>query len=178
MASAHGGFATGRLHTWAHANPGKFRHLLNWYPCYRGTGGRVVHIAKDWTEMTVRLPFSRRTRNYVGTIFGGSLYACIDPMFMFMLMHQLGPEYLVWDKAASVRFRRPGKSTLTAHCRLPPGEADGVRRLLEAQEKVDRHYTVELVDADGVVHAAIEKVVNVRKRPAAPSSSGRAPGAV
>src|ERR1051326_3349932 len=142
MASAHGGFATGKLHRWAHANPAKFRHLLNWYPCYRGTGGRVVRIAPDWTEMEVRLPLSRRTRNYVGTIFGGSLYACIDPMFMFMMMHQLGDGYLVWDKGATIRFRKPGKSTLTARCRLPEGEAAAVRRILETEAKTDRTYVV------------------------------------
>lgn len=165
MASAHGGFATGRLHKWAHANPDKFRHLLNWYPCYRGTGGRVTHIAPDWTEMHIQLPLNRRTKNYVGSIFGGSLYACIDPMFMFMLMHQLGGGYLVWDKGATIRFRKPGKSKLKAVCKLPPGEADTVRRILEMEPKTDRTYRVELVDAEGTVHVSIEKVVNVRKAP-------------
>jgi acyl-coenzyme A thioesterase PaaI-like protein len=113
--------------------------------------------------MRVKLPLNWRTRNYVGTIFGGSLYAALDPHFMFMLMHRLGPGYLVWDKAASVRFRKPGRSTLTAVCKMPDGEVAEVKRLLEGTEKVDRTYSVDLVDEQGVVHATVEKVVNVRK---------------
>lgn len=156
--------ALGRLRAWAIARPRLFRHLVNWYPCYRGTGGHITHIAPDWSEMRVRLKLNWRTRNYVGTIFGGSLYACIDPHFMFMLIHRLGPGYLVWDKAAAIRFRRPGRSTLTAVCRMPDEEVAEVRRLLETQPKVDRTYFVELVDAAGVVHASVEKVVNIRRR--------------
>ncbi|MEA3191106.1 MAG: hypothetical protein QOD77_1688 [Thermoplasmata archaeon] len=164
MASEHGGIATGRLHRWAHRKPNQFRHLLNRWPCFRGTGGKVVRIAPDWSEVEVRIPLSRRTRNYVGTIFGGSLYAAVDPHFMFMLMHRLGPDYLVWDKSASIRFRKPGKSTLTAVCRLPDAEVAEVRRLLETTPKLDRSYAVDLVAADGTVHATVEKVVNVRRR--------------
>ena len=154
----------GRLRDWAIRHPRAFRHLLNFYPPFRGTGAWVTFIADDWSEMRVRIPLSWRTRNYVGTIFGGSLYAGMDPHFMFMLMHRLGPDYLVWDKAASIRFRRPGRGTLTAVCRMPQEEVDEVRRILETQEKVDRTYTVDLVGRDGTPHATVEKVVNVRKR--------------
>ncbi|MFO1534303.1 MAG: DUF4442 domain-containing protein, partial [Thermoplasmatota archaeon] len=123
------------------------------------------YIAPDWSEMRVKIPLNWRTRNYVGTIFGGSLYAAMDPHFMFMLMHRLGPAYLVWDKAASIRFRKPGRSTLTAVCRMPDAEVAEVRRLLESEPKVDRTYSVDLVDKDGVVHATVEKIVNVRRAP-------------
>lgn len=164
MASEHGGVAAGRLHRWAHRKPNQFRHFLNRWPCFRGTGGKVTRIAPDWSEMVVQVPLSRRTRNYVGTIFGGSLYAAVDPHFMFMLMHRLGPGYLVWDKAASIRFRKPGTSTLTAVCRLPDAEVEEVRRLLADAPKVDRAYSVDLVGADGTVHATVEKTVNVRRR--------------
>jgi acyl-coenzyme A thioesterase PaaI-like protein len=156
-----------RLRDWAIRHPKAFRHLLNFYPPFRGTGAWVTYIADDWSEMRVRIPLSWRTRNYVGTIFGGSLYAGLDPHFMFMLMHRLGPGYLVWDKAAAIRFRRPGRGQLTAVCRMPQEEVDEVRRLLEDQEKVDRTYTVDLVGKDGTPHATVEKVVNVRKAGAA-----------
>jgi acyl-coenzyme A thioesterase PaaI-like protein len=156
--------SNGRLQAWAIRNPRLFRHVLNFYPPFRGTGAWVTHIADDWSEMRIRIPLSWRTRNYVGTIFGGSLYAGLDPHFMFMLMHRLGPDYLVWDKAASVRFRRPGRTQLTAVCRMPDAEVAEVKRLLESQEKVDRTYSVDLVGKDGTVHATVEKVVNVRKR--------------
>jgi acyl-coenzyme A thioesterase PaaI-like protein len=90
----------------------RFRWFWNFFPAYRGTGGRVTYIADDFHEIRVKLPLSWRTRNYVGTIYGGSIYASIDPIYMLMLMHILGSEYIVWDKAAKIRFKKPGKETL------------------------------------------------------------------
>jgi acyl-coenzyme A thioesterase PaaI-like protein len=141
---------------------------FNLWPCYRGSGGRVTFIAADWSEVRVRLPLSWRTRNYVGTIFGGSIYAAVDPFFMIMLIHRLGPGYEVWDKAGRVRFRKPGRVALAARMTLPDGEEAAIRGALEGARSVDRTYRVELVDASGVVHAEVEKVVHVRLRYNAP----------
>src|SRR5262245_46266463 len=91
-----------------------FRQMLNLWPCYRGTGGRVTFISSDWQQVNVRLKLGLRTRNYVGTIFGGSLYGAIDPIYMLMLIKILGPAYVVWDKAATIRFKKPGRSALEA----------------------------------------------------------------
>ena len=137
---------------------------FNWFPAYRGTGGRITYIARDWREIRIRLPLSLRTRNYVGTIFGGSMYGAVDPIYMVMLIQVLGPGYVVWDKAASIRFRKPGRTTLTARFALDDAELDAIREALEHAPTVDRTYTVELVDADGVVHATVEKVIHVRKK--------------
>jgi acyl-coenzyme A thioesterase PaaI-like protein len=140
------------------------RWAFNLWPCYRGTGARVTFIAGDWREVRVRLPLSWRTRNYVGTIFGGSLYAGVDPFFMIMLMKGLGPDHVVWDKAATIRFRKPGRSALTAQFKLEESELAEIRRLLLEQPKVDRTYTIQLVDAAGVVHAEVEKVIHISLR--------------
>jgi acyl-coenzyme A thioesterase PaaI-like protein len=61
------------------------------FGCYRGTGGRLKYIAEDWSEVRLELPLSWRTRNYVGTIFGGSIYSSVDPIYMLMLIHRLRP---------------------------------------------------------------------------------------
>ena len=139
---------------------------FNLWPCYRGTGARVTFIAADWREVRVRLPLSWRTRNYVGTIFGGSLYGAVDPFFMIMLMKNLGPGYVVWDKAASIRFRKPGRSALQATFRLEEPELAEIRRQLQDRPKVDRTYVIQLVDAAGVVHAEVDKVIHISNRPA------------
>lgn len=136
---------------------------FNWFPAYRGTGGRITYIARDWREIRIRLPLSLRTRNYVGTIFGGSMYGAVDPIYMVMLIRALGPGYVVWDKAASIRFRRPGRTTLFARFALDDGELDAIRAALRTQRAVDRVYTVELADAAGAVHATVEKTVHVRR---------------
>ena len=146
----------------------RIRWGFNLFPAYRGTGGRVSYIAEDWREVRVRLPLSWRTRNYVGTIFGGSLYGAVDPIYMIMLIQILGPGYTVWDKAATIRFLKPGRATLFARFLLEEEEVREVRRLLDTSASINRVYTVELADAAGVVHASVEKTVYVRKT--APSS--------
>jgi acyl-coenzyme A thioesterase PaaI-like protein len=140
------------------------RWRFNLHPAYRGTGGRVTYIARDWSEVRVEVPLRRRTRNLVGTIFGGSMYGAVDPLYMVMLMRRLGPEYVVWDKAARIRFRRPGRNTLHARFLLPDTEVEEVRRLLTEEEAIDRLYEVELSDEDGVVHAFVEKTLHVRRK--------------
>lgn len=140
------------------------RWKFNLFPAYRGTGGRVTYVASDYREARVKLPLSLRTRNAVGTIFGGSMYGCLDPIYMILLMHCLGREYVVWDKAASIRFRKPGRTTLFATFRLDDAELDAIRTATATGAPVDRTYNVDLVDADGVVHASVEKVIYVRRK--------------
>lgn len=142
----------------------RFRRRLNLFPAYRGTGGRVRYVAGDFREVRVVLPLSRRTRNLYGTIFGGSLYGAVDPVYTLMLVNVLGSDYVVWDKAATIRFRRPGRSTLHATFVLDDTEIGAVRRAVAERGRVDRTYTVELVDDAGVVHADVEKVVYIAAR--------------
>ncbi|MBV9492860.1 MAG: DUF4442 domain-containing protein [Acidobacteria bacterium] len=140
------------------------RWKFNLYPAYRGTGARVTYIAADFHEIRVKLPLSLRTRNYVGTIFGGSMYASVDPMYMIMLIRLLGRDYIVWDKAATIRFRKPGRTTLRATFRIEDEELDAIRAATESGSAIDRVYHVQLIDAEGVVHAEIEKVLYVRRK--------------
>src|SRR5436853_1768517 len=104
----------------------RLRWWFNLFPAYRGTGGRVSYIAADFREVRVRLPLSWRTRNAVGTIFGGSMYGAVDPIYMIMLMSILGRDYVVWDKAATIRFRKPGKTTLHATFTVDGAELDAI----------------------------------------------------
>lgn len=142
----------------------RMRWLFNIFPAYRGTGGRVTYISADFREVRIKLPLSLWTRNYVGTIYGGSMYASVDPMYMIMLIKLLGPEYVVWDKSASIRFRKPGRSTLFATFKLDDAELDAIRDATASGQPVDRTYNVELVDAEGVVHASVEKVIYIKRK--------------
>ncbi len=144
------------------------RWKFNLFPAYRGTGGRVTYIARDFREVRIRLPLSWRTRNLVGTIYGGSMYGAVDPMFMIMLMRILGRDYVVWDKAASIRFRKPGRSTLSATFLISETEVDEIRALTATGESIDRPYGVDLIDAEGVVHASVEKTIYVKRKTAIP----------
>lgn len=141
----------------------RMRWRFNLFPAYRGSGARVTYVAADFREVRVRLPLTWRSRNAVGTIFGGSMYAAVDPLYMIMLMKCLGRDYVVWDKAASIRFRKPGRTTLFATFRLDEAELDATRSATSTGQPVDRTYNVDLVDAEGVVHASVEKVIYIRK---------------
>mgnify|MGYP000707548235 CR=1 FL=1 len=140
------------------------RWKFNFFPAYRGTGARVVYISRDYREMRVKIPLSWRTRNYVGTIYGGSMYGGIDPIYMLMLIKVLGTDYVVWDKAAKIRFKRPGKETLYADFLLTEAELNEIKALLKTQKSVDRIYTVELKDKNGKIHCLIEKTLYIAKK--------------
>ena len=146
------------------------RWALNFIPAYRGTGGWVTYISDDYTEVHVRLPLSWRTRNYVGTIYGGSMYGAVDPVYMIMLIKLLGRDYVVWDKAAAIRFRRPGRTTLRAKFIVEHSEVEAIRSELLERKSVDRVYTVELVDDAGKVHAQVEKTLYITRRKVVQSS--------
>jgi acyl-coenzyme A thioesterase PaaI-like protein len=134
------------------------------FACYRGTGGRPSFIAEDWSEVRLSLPLSWRTRNYVGTIFGGSIYSAVDPIYMLMLIHRLGKDFLVWDKAASIQFKKPGRESLHARFIVDDEELATIRAALEMQRSIDRTYSIELKDSAGNVCATVEKLIYIRKQ--------------
>ncbi len=140
--------------------------LLNLYPPYLGAGVRV-RASPDLCTFDVRMKLSPLNRNYVGTHFGGSLYTMCDPFYMLILFEQLGRDYIVWDKEATIRFRRPGKGTVRAHFHIPPEKIEEIRAAADRDGKVEPVFTVEVRDDDGEVVAEVEKVLYVRRKVAA-----------
>jgi uncharacterized protein DUF4442 len=140
------------------------RWLLNLYPPYLGAGIRVKRLQPDWKAIDVEMKLRFWNSNYVGTHFGGSLYSMTDPFYMLMLIENLGPAYIVWDKAASIRFRRPGKGRVSVSFRLSEEQIEGIRQRLNTQEKVEPTFMVEVKDDSGAVVAEVEKVLYIRKK--------------
>ena len=140
------------------------RWKFNFFPALRGTGARLTYISEDYREVRVKLPLNWRTRNYVGTIYGGSLYGAVDPFYMVMLIRNLGPDYVVWDKAATIRFLKPGRSTLYARFALDEAELDAIKSALVNQRSVDRSYSIDLTDVAGAVYASVEKVIYIARK--------------
>jgi hypothetical protein len=144
--------------------PYVIRFGFNLHPAYRRTGGRVEYVSPDLTLIRVRLQLNRSTRNLVGSIFGGSLFAVTDGPHPFLLITALGSDYIVWDKAASISFKRAGRSTLYADCIVSAEEVAEVREILTRQPEVDRIYRVELKDGDGIVHSIVERTVYIANK--------------
>lgn len=138
--------------------------LINYWPPLLGAGIRVTRMQPDMKAVDVEMKLRPWNRNYVGTHFGGSLYSMTDPFYMLMLIHNLGPEYIVWDKAATIRFRKPGRGTVRAEFRLSDSQIQEIRDKLKTQEKLEPVFTVEVKDNEGVVIAEVEKLLHVRRR--------------
>lgn len=124
-----------------------FKHGFNLSPMYRRTTARVASITPDLHEATVRLPISWRNRNYAGSIFGGSLYAAVDPIYMIQLIYILGEDYVVWDKAAEIRFKAPAREDLYADFRFTAEEIEGIRAAVDAGGEHVFDKEVVLMDA-------------------------------
>ncbi len=139
----------------------RMRWMFNFFPAYWGTGATVTYIGGDYKELRLKIPLSWRTRNYVGTIYGGSIYAAIDPMYMLMLLKILGNDYVVWDKAAHIRFRKPGTHTLFATFIITDEVLANIRQQVTEQGEINHTFHLDIVDKEGVVHASVEKVLYV-----------------
>ena len=137
---------------------------FNFFPVYRRTGARFTYIAADLREIRVRLPLNWKTRNYVGTIFGGSMYGAVDPVYMVMLIKLLGRNYVVWDKSATIHFKKPGRTTLYARFMLDQRELEAIREQLTHEPKIERMFCVDLTDRQGTVHASVEKIIHIRRK--------------
>ena len=140
------------------------RRWVNLWPPFLGAGIRVVSIAPDMKAVDVEMKLRWWNANYVGTHFGGSLFAITDAFYMLMLMANLGRDYIVWDKAAKIRYRRPGRGTVRAEFRLTDAQIDDIREKLKTLPKYEPVFPVEVKDASGEVIAAVERVLHVRKK--------------
>ncbi len=137
---------------------------FNLHPAFRGTGGRVFHVAPDLRHIRIRLPHKWNTTNIVGSLYGGSLFAITDGAHPMMLMAALGDGYVIWDKAASIRYKKPGYTTLYADFVLDDAELAAIRAELARTPELERTYTVELKDAQGTVHTVVERTVYIAEK--------------
>ncbi len=140
------------------------RMLMNIWPPFLGAGIRVKRLQPDWKEIDVEMKLRRWNSNYVGTHYGGSLYSMTDPFLMLMLIENLGQDYIVWDKSASIRFKKPARGTVSASFRLSDEQIEEIKQALKTQEKIERAFMVEVKDESGSVIAEIQKLLHIRRK--------------
>lgn len=141
----------------------RFRErFVNLYPPFLGAGIRSRRI--DDLTIQVEMPLTWLNRNIFGTHFGGSLYAMCDPWFALILLRALGDGYIVWDKAASIQFVKPGRGTVTATFHIPSERVEEIRREAGSKSKVEPLFNVEVLDSSGQMVAQVEKLLYVRKK--------------
>ena len=150
------------------------RRGMNVWPPFLGAGIRLKSLSDDFRDAVVELRLGRLNRNYVGTHFGGSLYAMTDPFFMIMLLHNLGGDYLVWDKSGSIEYVAPGRGTVRAHFHLSERRIAEIRAEAEGGAKIFPEFEVNVKDEAGAIVARVRKTLYVRLKPRhRPASEGR-----
>jgi len=142
----------------------KLQRWVNFYPPYLGAAVRVTRVSDDFRHVEVEMPLRFYNRNYVGTHFGGSLYSMVDPFYMLMLINILGPDYIVWDKAATIRFKKPGKGLMKAAFHLSDEQIAAIRSAADSQPKVEPQFQVVIKDEEGNVVAEVDKLLYVKKK--------------
>ncbi len=144
--------------------------VLNLYPPFLGAGVRVRRTAGDPPGFETRMRLRFWNGNYFGTHFGGSLYTMCDPFFVLILASELGPGYRVWDKAATIHFRRPGRGTVRARFEIPRARVEEIRAAADGGERLEPEFRAEVRDEAGKLVAEVEKLLSVRK------ATGASPG--
>lgn len=145
--------------------PAKYLRLIaNWWSPFRGAGIRIDYVSPDYREVKVSMKLRWYNRNYVGTHFGGSLYAMTDPFYMMMLINNLGRNYIVWDKAAKIEFKKPGRGTVYTHFVFSDEEIRDIKAKADELGKYIFDKPVDVVTDDGEVVASVIKTLYVRRR--------------
>ncbi len=137
--------------------------MLNLYPPYLGTGIKITYISKDWREIHTSMSLRWFNRNAVGTHFGGSLFAMVDPHLMLLLIRLLGKGFRVWDKSAEIKFIKASKKTVISKIKISSDDLEEIKRQTENGNKYLPEFLIEIKDDDNELVAVIRKILYVRK---------------
>jgi len=140
------------------------RRVLNLWPPFLFSGIRVLELSDDFGRARVVLKRHWYNRNFVGTHFGGSLFAMTDPFWMVMVLCRLGDGYIVWDKSAAIEFVEATKAPVFAEFVLDDATLDEIRAATAGGEKYLRWFETEVRTADGQVVARVRKELYVRRK--------------
>lgn len=132
-------------------------------PCTANSGAHVVSISESLDHVVLRLPFNDQTTNFIGIMYGGSMYAATDAVYVVMLWYRLGYDYIVIDKASTVNYMRPGTEDLTAEFYIPESDIITIKNELKHKKSLTRDYMIRLVDSHNKLVCKISKTIVIRK---------------
>ncbi|WP_442266888.1 DUF4442 domain-containing protein [Tenacibaculum sp. ZS6-P6] len=139
-----------------------FKYGFNLSPMYRRSTGRVRQISNDLLHVRVKIPLSYKNRNYVNSIFGGSLFSAVDPIPMIQLINLIGDDYVVWDKSAEVYFKRPAKENVYADFSFSMEELDQIKQRVLEEKEIEIVKTTLLTDkTNSKIFCEVHKTIYV-----------------
>lgn len=138
-----------------------FRFLFNISPMYKRSCGKIIFASEDLHVVKIKIPLSFKNRNYVGSIFGGSLFAATDPIYMIQLMQILGKEFVVWDKKTNIKFKRPAYEHAFATFEFSTSEINEILQKVETDNEMDYTKILNITDKNGTVFAELDKTLYI-----------------
>jgi len=138
--------------------------MMNFWPPFWGAGIHIDRVSSDHSEIDVSLKLTFWNRNYVGTAYGGSLYSMCDPFIMIILIQKMGRDYIVWDKAASIKFKKPGTKKVFAYFKVTDEQISHFKEQLKAHDKIEPVFKINVCDSEGLLIAEVEKTLYIRKK--------------
>lgn len=138
--------------------------LMNFYPPYVGAGIRVKHISQDFMRAEIEMKLRWWNKNLVGTHFGGSLMSMSDPFYMLLLVQNLGRDYIVWDKATTIKFKKPGTGKVRCVFEITPEVVEQVKSEVRELGKKDYIFPLIITNEQDEVVCELEKTIYVRKK--------------
>jgi hypothetical protein len=142
--------------------PTLLKYGFNWSPMYRRSTAKITTVSNDLLDITIKLPISYKNKNYVNSIFGGSMFAAVDPIPMIQLMHLIGDEFVVWDKAAEIFFKRPAKENLYADFNFTSSEIQSIKESVAAHKEFEIIKTTTLTNIDrNIIYCEVKKTIYI-----------------
>lgn len=138
--------------------------LMRFWPPFLGAGVSVDFISNNFDRIDVSMRMRFWNKNYVKTHFGGSLYSMTDPFYMLMLMEKLGRDYIVWDKSATINFKKPGKGKVFASFVLNDLQINQIKADVLEKNKVYPEFVVNVIDEQGDIVCVVTKTLYVKKK--------------
>lgn len=141
-----------------------FKTMFNIAPMYRRSCGRLTYVSADILQVDIKIPLTIKNRNYVGTMFGGSLFAATDPICMIQLLQILGKDYVVWDKRSTIHFKRPANETAYASFIFSPEEIHQIKKEVQEQGELDIVKTIAITNKNEMVFSEVEKTIYISSK--------------
>jgi hypothetical protein len=145
--------------------PSTVMKWFKYWPPFLSSGISVKEFDLDKGYVISQLKPSRWNVNYYKTLYGGSLFSMCDPFYLFILAHQLGRGYYIWDLKAEITFLKATKKTVTAKFQVGAEKLKEIKDLADLGGRVEPVFKTQVVDSDGVVVAEIIKTLYVKKKP-------------
>ncbi|XDD50755.1 PaaI family thioesterase [Leptospira sp. WS92.C1] len=133
-------------------------------PVYWRCGGRVVNYSKDFLNMKVKLPFKHKTRGWMGTHFGGSLYAFVDPIPLLLLKYNLGENYILWDTNGAIQYLKATSQDVFAEIKILPETLNQIQEECHRKKKTLLNLNIDIQEKNGDLVAKVGKTIYVRRK--------------